>query len=327
MFSVVIPLYNKAHVIERTLSTVLTQTFKEFEVIIVNDGSTDNGVEKIKNFTNDPRVKIIEQKNQGVSAARNKGVACSKYDYIAFIDGDDEWLPYFLEKIKEAIDLFPNAGMYGTPSWHRDYVSGFGEEVTALKYKYKIKIVDSFRNPRTFPHTSAIVVSKKLFNMIAENGEGFPVGQRVFEDFSCFYRIIFLAPLVYVGFPLAIRNNNVKGQITGVSSGENISYEKDIVNYYNITYNGWINSQCKNKSYLKFLKFDIRARIISALRAKDINEINLFLNDLNKDICLHFSSLELWMYRKKILRYISLLYIYYTKIMWRVYKLSNFIGE
>ena len=71
MISVVIPLYNKAHTIVNTLQTVLNQTFKDFEVIIINDGSTDNGVEVINKHFNDSRIKIINQDNQGVSAARN----------------------------------------------------------------------------------------------------------------------------------------------------------------------------------------------------------------------------------------------------------------
>ena len=104
MFSIVIPLYNKAHTIERTLSTVLNQSFKEFEVVIVNDGSTDNSEEVIRNFTSDSRIKIINQENQGVSAARNKGVSLSSFEYVAFLDGDDEWLPDYLLKMKEVAD-------------------------------------------------------------------------------------------------------------------------------------------------------------------------------------------------------------------------------
>ena len=72
-FSVIIPLYNKESFIEKTLECVLNQTFKDFEIIIVNDGSTDNGLEKIKKFT-DNRIKIFQQENQGVSVARNKGM-------------------------------------------------------------------------------------------------------------------------------------------------------------------------------------------------------------------------------------------------------------
>ena len=84
MFTVVIPLYNKAHSIERTLGTVLAQNFTNFEVLIVDDGSTDNGVEIVKRYTDDIRIKIVQQNNQGVSVARNRGVFEAKYEFIAF---------------------------------------------------------------------------------------------------------------------------------------------------------------------------------------------------------------------------------------------------
>lgn len=112
MISVVIPLYNKEHTITRTLGTVLNQTYKDFEVVIINDGSTDNGVSVIQNFSTDSRIKIINQSNQGVSVARNEGVRNATYEYVAFLDGDDEWLPNYLSKMYEAIQKFPNAGLF-----------------------------------------------------------------------------------------------------------------------------------------------------------------------------------------------------------------------
>ena len=103
MFSVVIPLFNSAHTIERTLKSVINQTFTNFEIIIVDDGSTDNSIEIINKLTNDIRLKIIKQKNQGVSVARNNGVRNAQYEYIAFLDGDDEWELKYLETIHKAI--------------------------------------------------------------------------------------------------------------------------------------------------------------------------------------------------------------------------------
>ena len=78
MISVVIPLFNKKHTIKKTLESVLLQTFKDFEIIIVDDGSTDFGVDYIKRFTSDSRIIIVQQPNLGVSVARNKGVDISK---------------------------------------------------------------------------------------------------------------------------------------------------------------------------------------------------------------------------------------------------------
>lgn len=90
MFSIIIPLYNKAHTIINTLNTVFNQTCQDFEIIIVNDGSTDNSLQLIRQNFNDKRIKIINQENAGVSAARNKGIQESQGDWISFLDGDDE---------------------------------------------------------------------------------------------------------------------------------------------------------------------------------------------------------------------------------------------
>lgn len=96
-FSIVIPLYNKEKYIKRTLKSVLKQTFTNFEVIIVDDGSTDNSSEIIKSI-NDSRICLIQQENGGPSKARNRGIQEAKGEFIAFLDADDEWLPGKLEK-------------------------------------------------------------------------------------------------------------------------------------------------------------------------------------------------------------------------------------
>lgn len=105
-FSIVIPLYNKQHFIAITLESVLSQTFEDFEIIIVNDGSTDASENKVKQF-NDPRIQYYLRENKGVSAARNFGITLSKGSYIAFLDSDDFWYPDFLQTMHR------NIGRYG----------------------------------------------------------------------------------------------------------------------------------------------------------------------------------------------------------------------
>ena len=111
MITVVIPLYNKAHTIKDTLNTVLNQTYSEYEIIIVNDGSTDNGVQIIKDNFNDKRIRIINQKNFGVSVARNRGIKEAKYNYIALLDADDNWHPDYLSIMQDAINKYPNSSL------------------------------------------------------------------------------------------------------------------------------------------------------------------------------------------------------------------------
>jgi glycosyltransferase involved in cell wall biosynthesis len=111
--SVVIPLYNKGRYIARALNSVLSQTLQDFEIIVVDDGSTDDGATIVREF-GDPRIRLIRQENQGVSAARNRGINESHAELVAFLDSDDEWLPKHLEVLFRLWKRYPEAGAYGT---------------------------------------------------------------------------------------------------------------------------------------------------------------------------------------------------------------------
>jgi glycosyltransferase involved in cell wall biosynthesis len=112
MISVVIPLYNKEQSIESTLDSVLAQTYKDFEIVVVDDGSTDKSADVVSAIDDD-RIVFISQENQGVSAARNTGIIAAKGEYVAFLDGDDLWHPEYLETLVRLISDYPNATLYG----------------------------------------------------------------------------------------------------------------------------------------------------------------------------------------------------------------------
>tara|TARA_R110000772_G_scaffold24108_1_gene63879 strand:+ start:724 stop:1662 length:939 start_codon:yes stop_codon:yes gene_type:complete len=113
-FSVVIPLYNKENFIVNTLQSVLNQTFSDFEILLINDCSTDNSL-KVSQEVEDPRIKHIQHSsNKGLSASRNTGIKSAQSNYIAFLDADDLWKPNFLEKIDFLITNFPDATLYAT---------------------------------------------------------------------------------------------------------------------------------------------------------------------------------------------------------------------
>lgn len=112
-FSVVIPLYNKEKYIQNTLESVLKQTFVDFEIIIVNDGSTDTSEAIVKQFT-DNRIRYYKTENQGAADARNFGIDKASADYIAFIDADDLWFENHLETLKNLIEKYPNSGIYAS---------------------------------------------------------------------------------------------------------------------------------------------------------------------------------------------------------------------
>jgi glycosyltransferase involved in cell wall biosynthesis len=105
-FSVIISLYNKENFIENTLKSVINQRFVDFEIIIINDGSTDSSAEKVKQFV-DSRIRYYYKDNGGVSTARNYGIELAKSNFITFLDADDYWYPEFLEQMFENIYRFP----------------------------------------------------------------------------------------------------------------------------------------------------------------------------------------------------------------------------
>lgn len=100
--SVIIPVYNREAYIRESVDSVLAQTFTEFEVIVVDDGSTDAAAEIIQSYT-DPRIRLIRQSHQGVSAARNTGLDAARGEYITFLDSDDLYYPDFLQSMLQII--------------------------------------------------------------------------------------------------------------------------------------------------------------------------------------------------------------------------------
>lgn len=119
MFSIIIPTYNRTHILPRTIASVLAQTYSNWECIIVDDGSTDNTKDLIASYT-DPRIKYIYQTNAERSAARNNGILHAQGEYICFLDSDDEYLPEHLEVLEREIKRIssPIKGMYIVHALH-----------------------------------------------------------------------------------------------------------------------------------------------------------------------------------------------------------------
>jgi glycosyltransferase involved in cell wall biosynthesis len=117
--SVIIPLYNKGRLVARALDSVFAQTFRDFEAIVVDDGSTDDGPDTVRSY-DDPRLRLIHQPNSGPGAARNRGVRESSALAVAFLDADDEWLPGFLEKSLENLRQNPLCALSVTNHYRGD---------------------------------------------------------------------------------------------------------------------------------------------------------------------------------------------------------------
>ena len=163
MFTVVIPLYNKELSIRNTIQTVLNQTYQDFEIVVINDGSTDKGV-KIVESIKDNRIRLIQQENQGVSAARNRGIKEANYDWIAFLDADDLWEVNHLEEINKMMALFPN---------EKIYVTSFESSDGRVMFKHArqtpiFKIENYFKEAvkERLMWTSVVVVNKECFDKV-----------------------------------------------------------------------------------------------------------------------------------------------------------------
>lgn len=188
MISIVIPLYNKEKQIENTLQSVFNQTFQDFEIIVVNDGSTDKSVDIVKQFT-DSRIRLIEQKNQGVSVARNTGIKEAKYDYIALLDADDEWKPTYLETQIDLIHSFPECSVFACAYEFRK-----GDKITPvilnkIPFQEDKGILSNYFEVASCSHppicSSNVIVRKEAFRAIG----GFPVGIKSGEDLLTWARL------------------------------------------------------------------------------------------------------------------------------------------
>src|SRR5262244_3561534 len=115
LVSVIMPTFNRADTITRAIRSVQAQTFTDWELIVVDDGSTDNTAERIEGC--DPRMKLIRQENQGTAGARNAGLRASSGSYIAFLDSDDEWLPHHLELSAGFLEAFPDEQFVTSELW------------------------------------------------------------------------------------------------------------------------------------------------------------------------------------------------------------------
>lgn len=158
--SIVMPLYNKELSVANTLDCVLKQTYSNWNLIIVNDGSTDRSLEIAQGF-NDPRISIISKPNGGVSSARNVGIKASKHEHIAFLDADDYWFPEFLEEMVGLITEFPDAGLYGV-----GYRMTTKDRIDSYVISCQRGVIDNIWEYGMPFWTSAIVVAKKAFNKV-----------------------------------------------------------------------------------------------------------------------------------------------------------------
>ena len=198
MISVVIPLYNKEASIKQSLMSVLSQSYPDFEVVIVDDGSTDQSVAQVEEIQ-DPRIRLIRQENGGPSKARNTGVKNAKGDWILFLDADDELLPGALQYFDRSVRCNPSIGFICAPFYHQM------ERKISLAYSYKEKKVKNpFRDyclGRFFPRTGAFVCKRELCEFVL-----FDERIRRFEDLKWLFNVYRKTSVMTISEPV-LKNN------------------------------------------------------------------------------------------------------------------------
>ena len=217
-FSVVIPLYNKAPYVAKAIGSVLAQTFTDYELVIMDDGSKDDSFEIAKNaIESHLQCHLYKQENAGVSMARNNAVALSHGDYLCFLDADDWWDPTFLEEMSSLIAAFPEAGIYGTSytivneTKHKTRVSPIGVE-PGFEKGY-INYCQVYAKTLAMPLTSiSVAIPCPVFDEMG----GFPREIKLGEDFLLWIRIALKYKVAFLNKPLAYYNQDVDVANRGV---------------------------------------------------------------------------------------------------------------
>lgn len=280
-FSVIIPLYNKAPYIRKTVVSVLGQTFGDFELIIVDNGSNDGSSEIVSRF-NDPRLSVHRmEENVGVSNARNIGVGLSSAPYVTFLDADDWWEPTFLEEMKGLIERHPNAGIYGT----RYYIVKNGKKRVApidVKEDFiegEINYCRVYAKTLCMPLTSiTVAIPRTIFD---ETG-GFPPNIKLGEDFILWVQVALKHPVVLLNKPLSNYNQDVDASFRGT---HNKRYDPDT--FMTFHFNQFVDEEARNHD-LKMLLDRLRVYTLMNFRTS-----NLFPDKVQNEICkVDFKNVE-----------------------------------
>ncbi|CAL2088387.1 Beta-1,3-glucosyltransferase [Tenacibaculum sp. 190524A02b] len=247
MFSVIIPLFNKEQSIKSTLNSVVLQKFSDFEVIVINDGSTDESEKKVREIK-DSRIRLINQVNGGVSKARNRGIKEAENEWIVFLDADDLWRNDHLDSLKTNILKYPEYKAFCNSYTRSDFKT---EE--RIEEKDKDKIVDDYfieGLKSFFFWTGVVCIHKDVFEEVGifderlSRGEDLDVWNRVGRNYS----------IIWSKKVTAIYKQDTENKLTR----SKVLLEKCFENYLDFN-----DKSLTEKAYLKMLA---RAKIISLLK-------------------------------------------------------------
>lgn len=268
--SVIIPTYNRAHLIGRSIKSVLNQTYQDFELIIVDDGSTDNTEEIVKNINDERIIYILHKENKGPSAARNTGIKASKGEFIAFQDSDDEWFP---EKLTTHMDVFDNSppevgvvysGFFRIESNKKIYIPKDG--VTKKEGRIHSELLK-----HNFIGTPAVLIKKQCFEKTKLFDESLPA----LEDWELWIELSHYYDFKYINKPLLnsyytpngvnMQQNRYKAlEIILTNHLEDFNANKKILSNYYLSIGNHLCSNGAFKNGRNYLIKSVKANYLNA---------------------------------------------------------------
>lgn len=210
LLSVIIPLYNKQLSIGRAIESVLVQHYQNFELLIVDDGSTDQSYARAAVFS-DPRIHLIRQSNHGVSVARNEGMRRARGEYLCFLDADDAYQPEFLQRIAGLIRQNPDAALYSCSFDIVDEDSRVIELNSSFSPDFNGEVANFFsayKRNRNLICASSFAMPRKLLQAIG----GFPAGVGIGEDMFVWLQAALRGPLMHSAQPSAVVYQNAENR-------------------------------------------------------------------------------------------------------------------
>lgn len=302
-FSVIIPLYNKELYIKSAIESVLNQTFKDYEIVIVNDGSTDYSLQIVNSFKN-KNITVINQANTGVATARNNAIAAAKGKYISLLDADDTWYSNHLEAQKKLIDTFPNAKLYcnNYEIYYRKFVKrnavfnfNYNKDCILVKDFFKANIINSVA------WTSAVSFSKAAFNSIG----GFNPKLETYEDIDLWIRFALVGTVAFNPKITMCYKLYVDGSLTKT---ENNNLREAFINSF-------IEEEKNNLSLKQYLdinryalairckiekEHEIYKRTVAQITAKNLSLKQKFLIKMPRYIILGFKQFQQFLIKNNI---------------------------
>ena len=272
--SVIIPLYNKASSIERTVRSVLGQRVQPREIIVVDDGSTDGSADIVRRIAS-PLVRLITQENRGVSAARNRAMAEATGRWVALLDGDDVWEEEYLQQVERMIASYPDCGAYGLGFW----VESDGRR-TRGNVPQEEGVVDFFLHSMT--RYVLIPSATTLDRELALSLGGFPEGMRMGEDQYLWTKIARASRVAFSPKAVAVYSRTAENRSVAIYRAEQTAYSLE--DLYDAEASAISNEYVARVALGKALVESVRGGTAEARRAVEFFSYNTMSHRLERKV-------------------------------------------